>query len=131
MNRTIFTFFIASLWNPVLITLVTLSRGYSIPLDLSNNIQLIPAFFAGWFLYFAVKKIHNLGFKKTAITLFIILAPITSISSITGGLFGPIGIILYSLVPSIPAWFVWLIVRWLVARKTKLQILDDHKSGKG
>ena len=81
--------------------------------------QLLPALPAGWFLYFAVLRIHNSGRKRTAKVLFVILAPITSFLSIIGGLFGPIGIVLYSLVASIPAWTYWLVCKLMDAKKGK------------
>ncbi len=120
------TILLASTWNPVLIFVITLLRGFTVPLDVESYLQLIPAMFGGWFLFFAVKKIYDLGRKTTGITVFIILAPITSLASLIGGLFGPIGIILYCLILSIPAWLIWLIVRWLEARKRRLGRVDDN-----
>lgn len=154
------TICIASLWNPLLIIIFSLIRGFSLPLDpeiyflllpiliaglilyfavlkIYNSgrktvakvlfviltpvifFQLLPALPAGWFLYFAVLKIHNSGRKRTAKVLFAILAPITSFLSIIGGLFGPIGIILYSLVASVPAWAYWLVCKFMDTRKTQ------------
>lgn len=154
------TICIASFWNPFLIIVISIIRGFSLPLDpaiyfrllpiliaglflyfavlkiydsgrktvakvlfviLAPAIffQLLPALPAGWFLYFAVLRIHNSGRKRTAKVLFVILAPITSFLSIIGGLFGPIGIILYSLVASIPAWVYWLVCKWVDTRKSQ------------
>jgi len=93
--------------------------GFNVPLDTESFIQLLPTFIAGWFLYFAVLRIHSSGRKKSAKILFVILAPITSFMSIIGGLFGPIGIILYSLVASIPAWAYWLVCKLVETRKGK------------
>ena len=113
-NRSdlILTLGIGSLWNPLLIILSGIIRGFTFPLDLNSYLQLIPTAVVGLFLYYAVKAIHFMGRKKTAIVAFVILAPITCIFSITGGLFGPIGIILYGLVPGIPAWVILWIIRW-------------------
>lgn len=61
--------------------------------------------------------------------LFIILAPITSIGTLIGGMFGPIGIISYCLILSIPAWLTWLIVRGRVAREIKSRRLDGDSDG--
>ncbi len=113
------TICIASFWNPFLIIFISLIRGFSLPLDPLIFIQLLPALPAGWFLYFAILRIHNSDRKRTAKVLFIILAPITSFLSIIGGLFGPIGIILYSLVASIPAWAYWLVCKWMDTRKSQ------------
>ena len=110
---------IASFWNPLLIIFISLIRGFSLPLDLAIYYQLLPTLISGWFLYFAVLKIHNSGRKTAAKVLFIIFAPITSLLSIMGGLFGPIGIILYSLVASIPAWAYWLVCKLLDTRKSQ------------
>ena len=113
------TICIASFWNPLLIIFISLIRGFSLPLDPAIYFQLLPALPAGWFLYFAVLKIHNSGRKRTAKVLFVILAPITSFLSIIGGLFGPIGIILYSLVASVPAWAYWLVCKLMDTRKAQ------------
>ena len=115
--RNFTTICIASFWNPFLIIFISLVRGFSLPLDPASYYQLLPTLIAGWFLYFAVLKIHNSGRKTAAKVLFVILAPITSFLSIMGGLFGPIGIILYSLVVSIPAWAYWLVCKLVEARK--------------
>lgn len=111
------TICIASFWNPFLIIVINLIRGFNLPLDPAIYFQLLPALPAGWFLYFAVLKIHNSGRKRTAKVLFVIFAPITSFLTIIGGLFGPIGIILYSLVASIPAWAYWLVCKLMDTRK--------------
>lgn len=117
--RNFKTICIASFWNPFLIIIISLIRGFSLPLDPAIFFQLLPALPAGWFLYFAVLRIHNSGRKRTAKVLFVILAPITSFLSIIGGLFGPIGIVLYSLVASIPAWAYWLVCKLMDAKKGK------------
>ncbi len=117
--RNFKTICIASLWNPLLIIIFSLIRGFSLPLDPEIYFQLLPSLPAGWFLYFAVLKIHNSGRKRTAKVLFAILAPITSFLYIIGGLFGPIGIILYSLVASVPAWAYWLVCKFMDTRKTQ------------
>ena len=113
------TICIASFWNPFLIIVISIIRGFSLPLDPAIYFRLLPILIAGLFLYFAVLRIHNSGRKRTAKVLFVILAPITSFLSIIGGLFGPIGIILYSLVASIPAWVYWLVCKWVDTRKSQ------------
>ncbi len=113
------TICVAGFWNPLLIIAFNLVRGFDFPLDTESYLQLWPTFIAGWFLYFAVLQIHSSGRKRTAKVLFVILAPITSFMSIIGGLFGPIGIILYSLVASVPAWAYWLVCKLVETRKGK------------
>ncbi len=119
LMRNFKTICIASLWNPLLIIVFSLIRGFSLPLDPEIYFLLLPTLIAGLILYFAVLKIHNSGRKRTAKVLFVILAPITSLLSIIGGLFGPIGIILYSLVASVPAWAYWLVCKFMDTRKTQ------------
>ena len=110
---------LASIWNPLLIIVISLLRGFTIPLDLRIFLQLVPAMFGGWILYFVVKKIYGFGWPATAVVAFIILAPITSYASLFGGLLGPIGIVLTCFVISIPAWLAWAFVRLIGPRSKK------------
>ena len=110
---------IGLMWNPLLLIALTLLRGFLPAGDLVSFLQLIPVMFGGLFLYIAVRFIYDLGYNYTSIILFIVFAPITCLFSLMGGLFGPIGIILYCLVASIPAWLVWLTLKFWLAREER------------
>ncbi len=60
--------------------------------------------------------------RNTAIAFGIVLIPLTTMGATVGGILGPLGIALYSLIPAIPAWLaVAIIVTWYQRRKARRQ----------
>ena len=119
-NRRIF---IASAlaWLPLGILITTLLRslpGLDNPMALLGALPslLVTAPF-GLPLALACRRIHGLQRPRTAWITFALLAPLTAMASIVAGLLGPIGIALYAIVLSLPAWLLYATLRWRAGKR--------------
>ena len=66
--------------------------------------SLLPALIAGLPLAGACWTLWSEGTRNLWWILFLLLAPITIIATLAGGLFGPLGMIAFATVVSLPAW---------------------------
>ncbi|MCY3913461.1 MAG: hypothetical protein OXG43_09460 [Chloroflexi bacterium] len=78
-------------------------------------LMVLFAWIAAFPLTLAVTYLHR-RVRVLAYVCAIVLAPLTVYGAVIGGLFGPVGIVLYPLVLSLPAWIV-LGVTVLVQRR--------------
>ncbi len=103
---------LALLWLPFGILLVTAARG--IPLFIEPQAWLALIFLApfGLPLALACRALRRGGHVASAWVTFIVLAPATVGSVLIGGLFGPLGIAIYAIVFSLPAWAVYGFFRY-------------------
>ncbi len=97
------------LWLPLGIMLLTVSRGFGV-LSMQALASLLPVLPCGLPLAFACRSIHRLNRPRTAWVTFAILAPLTIMAAIIGGLLGPLGIAAYSIAASLPAWLIFFIL---------------------
>ena len=100
----------AILWLPVGILLYTLIRFGGFPTELFIWISLLPAPIGGIPLALALRAIYRKNYFKTAGISLVVLAPLTVLGGVLGGLFGPVGVVLYPAFFSLPAWIAYGIV---------------------
>ena len=100
------------LWLPLGMLLVTIVRG--IPLFIEPQAWLGLLFLApfGLPLALACRALRRGGHVVSAWVTFIVLAPATVWAVLIGGLFGPLGIAIYAIVFSLPAWAVYGFFRY-------------------
>ncbi len=106
---------VLALWLPLAILVVSAIRFGGLPLDSERGgggmliaVALIGsmvlfAWIAALPLTLAVTRIHRRA-RVLAYACGVVLGPLTVFAAVIGGLFGPVGIVLYTLVFSIPAW---------------------------
>jgi len=102
---------IALLWLPIGIAATAVVRGFGLPLEPQAWLSLVVVAPCGLPLAFAWSSIHALGYQRTAAAACGIFALATVVLSLVAGLLGPIGIAVYALVISVPAWIVYAILR--------------------
>lgn len=100
------------LWLPFGMLLVTAARG--IPLLIEPQAWLGLIFLApfGLPLGLACRALWRRGHVVSAWVTFIVLAPATVWAVLIGGLLGPLGIAIYAIVLSLPAWAVYGFFRY-------------------
>ena len=100
------------LWLPFGMLLVTAARG--IPLLIEPQAWLGLIFLApfGLPLGLACRALWRRGHVVSAWATFVVLAPATVWAVLIGGLLGPLGIAIYAIVFSLPAWMVYGIFRY-------------------
>ena len=103
---------VLALWLPLAILVVSAIRFGGLPSDSEGGGILIAVALIGsmvfvWIaalpLTLAVTRIHRRA-RVLAYACGAVLGPLTVFAALIGGLFGPVGIVLYTLVFSIPAW---------------------------
>lgn len=111
MKRSSFILF-SLLWLPFGMLLVTIVRG--IPLFIEPQAWLGLIFLAPFGLPLALgcRALWRGGHVTSARVVFIILAPATVWAVLIGGLLGPLGIAIYAIVFSFPAWAVYGFFRY-------------------
>lgn len=121
---------ILPLWLPLAILVVSLIR-FAIPSSgeeaagIPNAVATI-AFMVvfGWIaaipLTLAVTYLHR-RVRALAYVCAIVLAPLTVYGAVIGGLFGPVGIVLYPLVLSLPAWLVLGVIVLIQRRRSSVR----------
>lgn len=110
MKRSSFIL-LSLLWLPSGMLLVTAARGT--PLFIEPQAWLTLIFLApfGLPLALACRALRRGGHVMSAWAAFIVLAPATVGSVLIGGLFGPLGIAIYAIVFSLPAWAIYALFR--------------------
>ena len=101
----------ALLWLPIGIAATAVVRGFGLPLEPQAWLSLVVVAPCGLPLAFAWSAIHGLGYPGTAGAVCGILALTTVVLSLVAGLLGPIGIVAYAMVISLPAWILYGILR--------------------
>ena len=97
-------------WLPVGILLYSIIRFFALPTELFAWIYLLPATIGGVPLALALRAIYRKSYFKTAGISLVVLAPLTILGGVLGGLFGPVGLVLYPAFFSLPAWIAYGIV---------------------
>ncbi len=110
---------VAALWLPLGVATFAFTRFGMIPPSDPGNpglihdlVSLSPAMLGGLPLAVALRRIWQLKRIKTAYLLGAILGPLAILAATMGGLLGPIGVILYPVIFSLPAivaaaWLTW------------------------
>ena len=101
---------VALLWLPIGILATAVARGFGLPLEPQAWLSLVVVAPCGLPLAFAWSAIHGLGYPGTAGAVCGILALTTVVLSLVAGLLGPIGIVVYAIVISLPAWILYAIL---------------------
>ena len=122
--RNLFKSFLYSVWLPTSVLVVALVRFLLIT-DVNADtsifalVHLVGLFVFAWpcglFLTVALQKIFRRS-KVIAISTAILFAPLSVWAATIGGLFGPVGIAVYTAVISLPAWLA-LGILCLIQRK--------------
>ena len=105
------------LWLPCMLVMSGIMRGFNMTPDLVMVGNLLVSSPMGIPLALACKQIHVDGKVKLAWSLFAILAPVTFIVVLFGGLLGVIAMVVGSVVVSLPAWLAVGVLLWLKLRK--------------
>lgn len=106
MKRFFSFMLLALLWLPLGIFLVA-PKGILLFVDSQVWLALIFLAPLGLPLALACRALRRGGHVVSAWVTFIVLAPATVGSVVIGGLFGPLGIALYVIIFSLPAWAVY------------------------
>ena len=113
MIRTI----LYSLWLPVLVIVVSIIRfGFNTPLEgpgimgtIMLLVSVVTLFALAWPaaipLTLAVRLLHRSS-QVLAYVCALILGAGSVLAVIVGGLFGPVGVIVYALIAALPAWIL-------------------------
>ena len=111
--RRVIRLLVFALWLPLAILVVSAIRFGGLPLPVEEGEPLIVAamvasmvlftWLAALSLTLAVTRLHR-RVRVLAYACGAVLAPLTIAAALIGGLFGPVGIVLYALVISLPAW---------------------------
>ncbi len=102
---------VALLWLPIGIAATAVVRGFGLPLEPQAWLSLVVVAPCGLPLAFAWSAIHGLGYPGTAGAVCGILALTTVVLSLVAGLLGPIGIVVYAIVISLPAWILYVVLQ--------------------
>ncbi len=94
------------LWLPAGIVVSAILRGFFLP-DPVMIFSLIPAAPSGFPLVLACFGIWRVGRWPAAAVTFAVLAPVTVLAGLAGGLLGPLGIAGFATVVSAPAWILF------------------------
>lgn len=111
LGRNILMAACALLWLPGALVVQSFMRGHESATDPSALMSLVPIMPAGVPLVVACLVMRANGTRRAHWVSFAVLAPVTIIAGLAGGLLGPIGAFLYSSVVSLPAWAVALMMR--------------------
>ena len=130
MNRRVLQLIVLPLWLPLAILVVsairfaTLSPGEDaggIPVAVAMiALMVLFAWIAAFPLTLAVSFLHRRA-RALAYVCAIVLAPLTVYGAVIGGLFGPVGIVAYPLVLSLPAWIALGITILVQRRRSNMR----------
>jgi len=111
-GRRLLGFAAASLlWLPAGIVLLTLVRGFGLPPEADSWLLLAVTAPCGLPLALAWLALQRAGWRRTAWTIVAVLAPLSVLGALGGGLLGPLSIAGYTVVLSLPAWIVYVVSR--------------------
>ena len=130
MNQRVLQLIVLPLWLPLAILVVsairfaTLSPGEGVS-ALPSAVAMIAlmvlfAWIAAFPLTLAVTFLHR-RVRALAYGCAIVLAPLTVYGAVIGGLFGPVGIVAYPLVLSLPAWIALGITVLVQRRRSNMR----------
>ncbi len=129
-NRRVVRLLILPLWLPVAISVVTAIRFATLsPGEEAGGIpsagamialMVLFAWIAAFPLTLAVAFLHR-RVRALAYVCGVLLAPLTVYGAVIGGLFGPVGVVLYPLVLSLPAWIVLGITVLVQRRRSNMR----------
>ena len=106
----------AILWLPIGIIVASLLRGFSIP-PVDALLTLWPTLPSGLPLAVATYLIRREGYRTTAWVSAAVLGIISIYAAILGGLFGPLGIVIFAMVICLPSWVIFGVIRFLKFRQ--------------
>lgn len=125
---------ILPLWLPLAILVVTAVRFATLsPGEDAGGIpgavamialMVLFAWIAAFPLTLAVTFLHR-RVRALAYVCGVVLVPLTVYSAVIGGLFGPVGIVLYPLVLSLPAWLALGITILVERRRSNMRAAES------
>ncbi len=101
----------ALLWLPAGIVALTLVRGFALPAQAADWLQLAITAPCGLPLAFAWRALRRAGRRPAAWIAFALLGPLSVLGALVGGLSGPPGIVVNTALLSLPAWIAYGILR--------------------
>ena len=104
---------ISLLWLPIGVLAFSVFRGVLWPLESHAWMSLVVLSPFGLPLALACRKLWLRGHPIVSAVAFLLLAPLTSSSSIFAGLLGPVAIAVYAAIISTPAWLLYYLLRRL------------------
>lgn len=107
----------AFLWVPGMLVGSGVVRGFDLTPDLVMAVNLMVSSLMGVPLALACRLIHSDGRQVTAWCIFGVLAPVTFVGVLFAGLLGFLFMGMVAVVVSLPAWVVFLVMRWLDRRR--------------
>ena len=88
-----------------------LLRGLGVPPEPQALLSLLVVAPAGLPLALACRLLHRNGYRITAWAAMAVLAVATVAATLVAGLLGPVAIVIYALLVSLPAWLAALLLR--------------------
>ena len=108
-------FIVALLWLPVGLVLSGLLRGFGFPAGPGMwprmALSLIVVAPAGLPLALACRQLRRLGYVRATWIAAAVLAPATVAASLLAGLLGPLAIVIYAVILSLPVWIAVAVLR--------------------
>lgn len=121
---------ILPLWLPLAILVISAIRfatiapgqeGAGLPIAVAMiGLMVVFAWIAAFPLTLAVTFMHR-RVRALAYVCGVVLAPLTVYGAVIGGLFGPVGIVLYPLVLSLPAWIAFGVTVLVQRRRSNVR----------
>lgn len=119
--RAILKTFLYSVWVPVSVVVLYLIRfglmGFELsasapflPRDISSYLILLVSWPCGMPLTYAFQKLFRQN-RKTAFFSVVIFAPLCGLAATIGGLLGPAGVAINTLIVSLPVWLIYFIIK--------------------
>lgn len=102
----------ALLWLPAGIVALTLVRGFALPAQAADWLQLAVTAPCGLPLALAWRALRRAGWRPAAWIAFALLGPLSMFGALAGGLSGPPGIVVNTAALSLPAWILYGVRRW-------------------
>lgn len=132
--RRVIGLLVLPLWLPLAILLVSVIRFGGLPTEAGMggipnagamiSTMVLFTWIAAFPLTLAVVFLHR-RVRALAYVFGAVLAPITVFGALIGGLFGPVGIVLYPLVFSLPAWITLGITALIQRNRTDVRPADS------
>ena len=122
------------LWLPLAILVVTAIRFATLsPVDGASGmpnaavmiaLMVLFAWIAAIPLTLAVAFLHR-RVRVVAYVCGAVLVPLTVYGAVIGGLFGPVGVVLYPLVLSLPAWIALCITTFIQRNRSDMRLAES------
>ena len=129
----LYFYLLAVFWLPLSVVLFTLPKGFNL-LDILDQdwrqglafATLLPT---SPLLPLACRAIWRLGYRASAVIVFVSFAPLTAGSTLLGGMHGAPGVFVLGLICSLPVWLLYAALR--IITKVRAQRAAKHPQSAG